>query len=157
VSGERLVLRAIQLLYLMAPAYAANMLPPFIRYWRGWNPPLSLRWLGAHKTALVQLHLAWSGAIAVRENWLGVGLRLGAGAMTGDAVKSFFKRRAGIAPGEPWIPFDQMDFALGALTLVWPVAELSWADAAAIVLLSAIGHVVVNHLGYWLGVRSSKW
>jgi CDP-2,3-bis-(O-geranylgeranyl)-sn-glycerol synthase len=165
------VLRAIQLLYFMAPAYTANMLPPFVRYWRGWNAPLSRRWLGTHKTvvgfaagvlgavlvALLQSRVAWRDAIAVREGWLGVGLRLGAGAMAGDAVKSFFKRRSGIAPGGSWIPFDQTDFVLGALALVWPVAELSWADAAAIVLLSATGHVLVNHVGYWLGVRPSKW
>jgi hypothetical protein len=32
-----------------------------------------------------------------------------------DSVKSFVKRRVGIAPGAPWIPFDQLDFVIGAL------------------------------------------
>ena len=45
----------------------------------------------------------------------------------------------------------------GALALVWPVADLSWRDVLAILVLSAIGHVLVNHLGYWLGVRPSRW
>jgi hypothetical protein len=27
--------RLLELLYLMAPAYAANMAPPLVRYWRG--------------------------------------------------------------------------------------------------------------------------
>jgi CDP-2,3-bis-(O-geranylgeranyl)-sn-glycerol synthase len=39
--------------------------------------------------------------------------------MSGDALKSLVKRRVGIAPGAPWIPWDQLDFALGALVLVW--------------------------------------
>jgi hypothetical protein len=45
-------MRALQLVYFMAPAYAANMLPPFGAHWRGWNPPVSERWLGSHKTVL---------------------------------------------------------------------------------------------------------
>src|SRR2546430_1936440 len=36
----------------MAPAYVANMAPPFVRYWKGWNRPISRRWLGSHKTVV---------------------------------------------------------------------------------------------------------
>ena len=168
---NRLALRGIQLLYFMAPAYAANMLPPFVKYWRGWNPPISRRWLGDHKTvlgftagvlaatlvAVVQSQLAWADAIAGSASSLGVGLRFGFGAMAGDSIKSFFKRRTAIPPGAPWIPFDQVDFVLGALIVVWPVADLSWLDVPAILLLSATGHVLVNHLGYLLGVRPARW
>lgn len=155
----------------MAPAYVANMLPPLVAFWRGWNPPMSRLWLGSHKTVLgfafgvlgavsasfVQSQIDWAGAIAVDRGWLELGLRLGVGAMAGDAVKSFFKRRVGIAPGGPWIPFDQIDFVAGALVLVWAVADLRWWDVPLILALSAVGHVLVNHLGYWLGVRESAW
>jgi len=165
------MLRGIQLVYFMAPAYAANMLPPFAKYWRGWNPPINRRWLGSHKTvlgfatgvsaailmAVAQSQLAWSNAIAVYAAPAGLGLRFGIGAMAGDSIKSFFKRRMDIPPGEPWIPLDQVDFVLGALVLVWPVAELTWPDVPAILLLSGTGHVLVNHLGYWLGVRPTRW
>ena len=37
------------------------------------------------------------------------------GALLGDIIKSFFKRRAGKERGENWIPFDQIDFILGVL------------------------------------------
>jgi len=37
------------------------------------------------------------------------------GALIGDIVESFFKRRIGKDRGEDWIPFDQLDFILGAL------------------------------------------
>jgi len=100
--------------------------------------------------AVAQSQLAWANAIAVYETSVGLGLRFGIGAMAGDSTKSFFKRRTDIPPGEPWIPFDQVDFLLGALVLVWPVADLSWPDVPAILLLSATGHVLVNHLGYWM-------
>ena len=166
-----ILFRVVQLLYFMAPAYAANMAPPFVRYWSGWNPPLSQRWLGSHKTAggfaigvlaavaatLVQSRIAWEGALAAPEPWLTLGLRVGVGAMAGDTVKSFLKRRAGIPPGRPWIPWDQIDFVLGALALVWAAAALSWVDLATILALSVIGHILVNHLAYWLGIRDVRW
>ncbi|HET9923119.1 MAG TPA: CDP-archaeol synthase, partial [Methylomirabilota bacterium] len=72
-------------------------------------------------------------------------------------AKSFGKRRLGIAPGDPWFPWDQVDFALGALALVWGQAALSWADLATILLLTVGGHILVNHLGYWIGIRDVKW
>ena len=37
------------------------------------------------------------------------------GALFGDIIESFFKRRAGKKRGEDWIPFDQIDFILGVL------------------------------------------
>ena len=117
------------LMYFMAPAYVANMTPPLVRYWRGWNRPISERWLGSHKTVvgfgagvlaavvvtLVQSRIAWPGGPVADDHWIALGLRFGAGAMGGDAAKSFVKRRLGIAPGKSWIPWDQLDFVLGAL------------------------------------------
>ena len=37
------------------------------------------------------------------------------GALIGDILESFFKRRIGKNRGENWIPFDQIDFILGVL------------------------------------------
>jgi CDP-2,3-bis-(O-geranylgeranyl)-sn-glycerol synthase len=163
--------RIAQLLYFMAPAYVANMAPPFVRYWKGWNRPISERWLGSHKTVMgfgagvlgavlvvfVQSRLAWEGSLVAYGAWAELGGRFGAGAMAGDTVKSFFKRRAGVTPGKPWIPLDQLDFVLGALLLVWPRAALAWEDLAIVLGLSFGGHILVNHLGYWLGVRDARW
>lgn len=159
------------LMYFMAPAYVANMTPPLVRYWRGWNRPISERWLGSHKTVvgfgagvlaavvvtLVQSRIAWPGGPVADDHWIALGLRFGAGAMGGDAAKSFVKRRLGIAPGKSWIPWDQLDFVLGALILVGGQAALSWADVAIILVLSAAGHVLVSHAAYRIGVRDVKW
>ena len=163
--------RVLQLLYFMAPAYVANMAPPFVRYWKGWNRPISRRWLGEHKTVIgfgigvlaavmvtfIQARAAWEGALVAHEDWGALGLRFGVGAMAGDVAKSLLKRRLGIAPGDPWIPWDQLDFVLGALALVGAQAALSWVDLATILLLSVAGHVLVNHLGYRLGIRDVRW
>ena len=164
-------MRVLQLLYFMAPAYVANMAPPFVRYWKGWNRPISRRWLGSHKTVVgfgagvlgavlvtwLQARLDWDRAIVDYDHWLDLGVRMGTGAMLGDSVKSLFKRRRRVAPGATWIPFDQLDFVLGALILVWPRAALTWTDVAVVIALSFAGHIVVNHIGYGLGVRDAKW
>ena len=37
------------------------------------------------------------------------------GALLGDIIESFFKRRIGKNRGDDWVPFDQIDFILGVL------------------------------------------
>jgi hypothetical protein len=44
--------KLLALVYLMPPAYFANMAPPFVKYWRGWNRPIHHAWLGDHKTVM---------------------------------------------------------------------------------------------------------
>jgi CDP-2,3-bis-(O-geranylgeranyl)-sn-glycerol synthase len=44
------------------------------------------------------------------------------GALIGDIVESFFKRRRGKVRGQDWIPFDQLDFILGALFFSFAMA-----------------------------------
>jgi CDP-2,3-bis-(O-geranylgeranyl)-sn-glycerol synthase len=41
------------------------------------------------------------------------------GALIGDIVESFFKRRFGKNRGENWVPFDQLDFIIGVLVLCY--------------------------------------
>jgi CDP-2,3-bis-(O-geranylgeranyl)-sn-glycerol synthase len=165
------LVRALHLVYFMLPAYAANMAPPFLRFWPGWNPPLSRRWLGAHKTTLgfaagvlaavavtfLQSRAGLDGGVTAYDRWLSLGLRFGAGAMLGDVAKSFAKRRVGIAPGRRWIPFDQLDFAAGALLAVASSARLAAADVLLVLALTFAGHVTVNRLGYLLGIRDTPW
>jgi len=44
------------------------------------------------------------------------------GALICDIVESFFKRRIGKVRGEDWIPFDQLDFIVGALLFSFAMA-----------------------------------
>jgi CDP-2,3-bis-(O-geranylgeranyl)-sn-glycerol synthase len=45
------------------------------------------------------------------------------GALLGDVIESFFKRRIGKDRGQDWIPFDQLDFLVGALTFSLLMSE----------------------------------
>jgi len=160
-----------QLVYFMLPAYLANMAPPFTRFWKGWNRPISRRWLGSHKTvlgfglgvavalatALVQSRIHWGGDLWPRDQWPALGLAFGLGAMGGDSLKSLAKRLQHIPPGQSWIPLDQLDFVVGALIGVLPWVRLPWADVALLLIVSFIGDVVVNHLSFWCGIRATRW
>jgi CDP-2,3-bis-(O-geranylgeranyl)-sn-glycerol synthase len=165
------MLRSIQLIYLMLPVYFANMAPPFVKYWTGWNRPISRRWLGDHKTVVgfilgvgvatlttyVQSLIAWGGSVADNQRWLVLGLACGFGALGGDALKSLIKRRIHIAPGKLWIPADQLDFVLGGLVALSFFVALRPVDVALILAVSFLGDIVINHLSFRLGVRNTRW
>ena len=165
------MLRLAQLLYLMLPVYLANMAPPFVKYWPGWNRPLSRRWLGDHKTvmgfafgvvaaattAFVQSLVRWEHGLADYDHWLILGLGCGVGALTGDAVKSLVKRRIGIAPGKPWIPADQLDFVIGGLVVLSFFAALRPPDIVVVLAVSFLGDIAVNQISFKLGIRDTKW
>ena len=85
------------------------------------------------------------------------GFLLGFGAMFGDAIKSFFKRRVGIKPGSPWIPFDQIDFIIGAVIFILPLYHLSWKAMIILLIATPILHIATNHIGYYLKIRKVKW
>lgn len=73
-----------------------------------------------------------------------LGILYGLGALGGDAIKSFFKRRIGIAPGKNWIPFDQLDFVIGSLALVGLVYFPPAPHIIVILILSPLLHALVN-------------
>lgn len=163
--------RLLELLYLMAPAYLANMAPPFVRYWKGWNRPIHARTLGDHKTVVgyalgvltavmatgVQAAIDVPSGLVDYAAWPWLGLAFGVGAMTGDSLKSYFKRLRGVPPGGRWIPFDQLDFVLGALLAVMPFVELAWTDVLAILVVTLLGDIAVNRVAFRLGIKSSPW
>jgi CDP-2,3-bis-(O-geranylgeranyl)-sn-glycerol synthase len=81
----------------------------------------------------------------------------GIGAMSGDAVKSFFKRRVGIAAGRPWVPADQLDFIVGAMLFAWPWLQMRPLDVALILAFTFVAHIIVDHIAFRLGIRDAKW
>jgi len=159
--------------YLMIPAYLANMAPALIgRYF----PRIPMDFgLSLGKVRIFGDNKTWAGFVSGVVVAVIVGFILskiywpfdfsavywsglvGLGAMAGDAVKSFFKRRVNIKPGQSWIPFDQVDFTIGALILGSFVFFPGWLYAILVVVISAVGHILINHLGYYLGTQKNKW
>lgn len=167
----------------MLPAYFANMTPVFARKFPFLNYPVDfgkklggIRIFGAHKTyrglvfgILAAIILAYIQFVVYDysffnslsffdySNWLLFGLLMGAGAVLGDTIKSFFKRRAGVKPGQRFIFWDQLDYVFGALLFVWIVFDLNIKMIITIIIVSFFLHIIINHIGYYLGIRDVKW
>lgn len=166
------VLQFPLLLLLLVPAFLANMAPPLLRFWAGWNPPIDDRLLGAHKTlggfiagvatAVVAagLQARWMpGSLALVDygNWFPIGLALGLGAMSGDCVKSAIKRWRRKPPGSRWMPFDQLDFIIGALVFVAPVVAFQWPEVIGVLIFTFVADTAVNRVAFRLGIKDAPW
>ena len=75
------------------------------------------------------------------------------GALGGDAVESFFKRQAGIAPGHGWFPFDQTDYIIGAAIVSIPFVHLSALQYIALIFIWLVIHVAASAVGYLVGLK----
>lgn len=82
-----------------------------------------------------------------------LGFLMAFGALFGDAVGSFLKRRLGLQSGEPAPIMDQLDFVIGALILSILVVRISWNLFIMVCLISIILHVASNSIAYLLGIK----
>lgn len=77
------------------------------------------------------------------------------GALTGDALKSFFKRQIGIPSGQSWFPFDQLDYTFGAVLFTMPYLHLSPQQYLITFILWFILHPIFTLLGWLLKLKDS--
>ena len=88
---------------------------------------------------------------------------LPAGALAGDAVASFVKRRLGRERGAPVPVLDQLDFVAGALVLTaaasppWFGSVFTPAVVVAVLVLTPVLHVATNLGAYHLGLKAEPW
>ena len=82
-----------------------------------------------------------------------LGFLMAFGALSGDLVGSFLKRRMGLQSGEPAPFMDQLDFVLGALILSLLVVRINWSLFIIIVVLSLVLHLGANTIAYLLGIK----
>ena len=79
------------------------------------------------------------------------------GALVGDIIGSFFKRRLKMARGKPAPLLDQLDFLLMALffgLLVYPLPVLL---AIFLLIVTPVIHLLANAIGYLIGVKDVPW
>jgi len=72
------------------------------------------------------------------------------GALFWDLVESFFKRRIGIAPWKPWVPFDQIDLIIWAIIFIYPFYHLEIKYIIVLLIFSPFLHFLVNVIWYKL-------
>jgi CDP-2,3-bis-(O-geranylgeranyl)-sn-glycerol synthase len=88
---------------------------------------------------------------------------LATGALLGDIVKSFFKRRFNRERGAKWPIADQYDLVAGAFLLLfvfdagWLFSEVTLPAFFFILILTPILHRAVNIIGFVIKVKEVPW
>ncbi len=166
----------VALLFFL-PAGLANMTPPLankVPLLNKWKTPLDFgkslrgrRLLGDNKTwrgllsgtliggvtALIVSKLN-ADTVVTLAPFL-VGCLLGCGALLGDAIESFIKRQRNFKPGQSWFPFDQTDYILGALLLIFPFVRLPLLANLTILAVYFGLHLLTAYIGYLLKLKDS--
>lgn len=170
-------------LYYISPAYCANAFAVFgggkpIDFGKSWR---GKRILGNGKTwrglfigvfggflfGLMWYFLSQSGPL--NEVYYNVfdfritdpffGLYLGFGALFGDIIASFFKRRLGLKRGAPLWGVDQLDLVFGALLFAYIFAPtfLILQEIVALIILTLVIHIIANQIAYYTKRKKERW
>lgn len=165
-----------QALWFIFPAYAANAAPILIKGWRPLDFGKKLgaqRLLGDGKTiegaaggvlagtisgllqnALLPLLPGELGLVTFSMQLL---ILLSVGAIVGDMIGAFVKRRAGIPRGYPAPLLDQLDFLVGALVMASAVTAISKSTILVLLILTPIIHIATNRISFWLKMKKVPW
>ncbi|MFX1474128.1 MAG: CDP-2,3-bis-(O-geranylgeranyl)-sn-glycerol synthase [Promethearchaeota archaeon] len=79
------------------------------------------------------------------------------GALIGDLIGSFIKRRLNISRGRSAPVLDQLDFLVGAILLGWIVNQLPLIFIGFLLLVTPIIHLLANIVGYLLKLKREPW
>lgn len=128
--------------------------------WRGLVVGMAVATIVLWLQVLLFRHFAWLQVATEGVNYVSLPVLLlgplfGLGALGGDAIESFFKRRAGIASGKSWFLFDQLDYVVGAILVSLPFVTLRWQVYVWMVGLWFGAHLLVSYLGWLVGLKKS--
>ncbi|RJS85962.1 CDP-2,3-bis-(O-geranylgeranyl)-sn-glycerol synthase [Candidatus Bathyarchaeota archaeon] len=160
-------------LYYIFPAYCANAAPVIF----GGGRPIDCGRkfidgrpiLGAHKTfrgfisgvivgtavACAQEYLA--PQVGLTQGNVFLGFMLSLGALVGDLLGSFIKRRLNLKPGEALPISDQLSFVAVALLFSLVVDPPPVSYVLVILLLTPIIHLTTNVIAHLLHIKKRPW
>lgn len=155
-------------LYILLPIYCTNGAPVIFGGGRPIDAGKCLsdgeRILGDHKTIrgfagglIVGFVVGIFEYAFISKELLSVAVLASLGALLGDLVGAFVKRRFRIKPGGSLPGLDQLDFVIGAVLMVSIVTQLSLAAVLILLLLTPPVHFLTNLGAYALGLKSTYW
>jgi CDP-2,3-bis-(O-geranylgeranyl)-sn-glycerol synthase len=139
------------------PAMVANA-SPVIYGKLPFNKPINKKLFGKNKTWCGFIFGTLSGSVV--GYLIGIyfptlnfqnSLAMSFGALLGDLIKSFFKRRAGISEGKDWMPFDQIDWIIGGITFSFYV--FSFYEILLLFIFLPFLHVLTNKIAKILKLK----
>lgn len=126
--------------------------------WRGIIAGVIISTLTLWIQQLLATHYDWTSYVTAGVNYanlpvLILGPLFAIGALGGDAVESFFKRRLGIKSGGKWVPFDQLDYIAGSVIVSLFFVILSPWQYLWIFIIWFLMHLIASYVGYLLGLK----
>jgi CDP-2,3-bis-(O-geranylgeranyl)-sn-glycerol synthase len=153
----------VNTIWLFLPAYFANAAPVLLHGGgpldRGKNWRDNKRILGDHKTVYGTLFGIIVGTlVAIIQRNILQGFLFSVGAISGDLLFAFIKRRIGIEPGRPLIIWDQVGFVLVAILLSSFVEPRpSWQQDIAMIVTTIPIHYITNLFAWGLNWKKEPW
>lgn len=154
---------------ILLPPMIANMTPVLLKM-KYWNTPINERLFGKNKTwrgflgAIIVGTLSYF--ILVKLNLVNstndlsliilVGFLFSFGAIGGDLIESFLKRKMNIMAGESWVPWDQIDYVLGAIILTYCIYQYTFSQIIFMLILGGTISAFFHRFGYILKITSAK-
>lgn len=183
---SEIIIFILKTAWYFLPIGIANLMPVIFRRWFGFlalpldggrlfrgkpifGPNKTLRGLflaslGGTLIFIIQRHaflhsdfFHYLSLINYEKTSLFIGTLMGLGAIFGDLVKSFIKRRMGILSGHSWVPFDQIDFTLGGILFSLPLFVPPWPILIFTPFLGLFLHFATNLIGKAIGLRQAAW
>jgi CDP-2,3-bis-(O-geranylgeranyl)-sn-glycerol synthase len=93
----------------------------------------------------------------VTDNYLVYGAMLCLGAIVGDAVASFFKRRLKLAPGREVLLLDQLDFIVGGIAFTLYAYVPSLIEVGVLMAVTLFFHKLANFLAFQIKLKRVPW
>ena len=85
------------------------------------------------------------------------GFMIALGAVLGDLLGAFVKRRLHVEPGKAFPILDQLDFVLGALIFGYYFLPLGLYSIILYVVVTPPIHLGTNYGAYRLGIKKTQW
>jgi len=88
-----------------------------------------------------------------------VGFLISCGALIGDLLHSFVKRRIGLVEGAPLLLADQLDFVVGAVlfALLFSGSPPPLLTVLIVFVITLPLHLLTNFIAYLLGVKKTPY
>ncbi len=173
VSPNGVAIEVLKGIWIVLPAYVANAAPlVFARIYPFKRHPIDMgrklgreRILGDSKSIEgFVVGVAMGTLVGWIQEVLGFGSTLrgfcmGLGAMVGDCVGAFIKRRLGIAPGAPAPVLDQLTFLLFALlfTAILGTYPLNAFQTIVLIPVTLGLHLATNVAAYLMKIKNVPW
>jgi len=156
-------------LLILLPIMIANMTPVLLKI-KYWNTPINEKIFGKNKTWRGFLGAIIAGTLSyfilVKFGLVNsindlsfiilIGFLFSFGAIGGDLIESFLKRKMNIAAGESWTPWDQIDYVLGAIILTYFIYQYTFSQIIFMLVLGGVISAIFHRFGYMLKMNSAK-